>query len=273
MKIIPHSPSPLLRSFIQQMWIVEEDSGVGISVRSFPVGYAFLNVISGSRFMIQKEGRAPLHTSSYLVGPTTRPFRLHMKLVKRAITIQLRPFAIPYLLGMPAREFRDRQFSIADFNPALAVRLEELIQSELDSPAVLRQCEKVMTSLLLDYQPNRRMQEAMHLIINHRGTLLISTLKDRLNVSQRRLQQLFDQYIGLPPKSYSRVIKMQYHTFELLRGQKLEAVVPDGYYDQSHFIHDLKRQTGMLPDDFRAYISDPARKSAYYFSNLYFRNT
>ncbi|MEM1138186.1 MAG: AraC family transcriptional regulator [Bacteroidota bacterium] len=103
----------------------------------------------------------------------------------------------------------------------------------------------------------------------NRGNISIASLSDQTNLSQRRLQQLFKKNFGMSPKSYSRVIKMQYHTFELMSNIKHSTTVPEGYYDQSHFIHELKKQTEMLPEAYNKYINSPTKKSAYLFSNLY----
>ncbi|MDT7827133.1 helix-turn-helix domain-containing protein [Pricia sp. S334] len=270
LNIIPHTPSPILKSAVRQMWIVEEESGIEIEVNSFPVGYPFINVISSDKFILRGSHDEVLKTNSYLVGQTLSPFSLYMKLIKRAITIQLVPSAIPSLFGLNAHEFFEKRISLADLSTDLAHRLEDLIESNLSSREVLSKTDSYLSRCIKNNEDEPRMHRALQLLIETAGGLKMKELAFELNLSQRRMQQLFKENIGVPGKSYARIIKLQHHTFKLLQNDTIEQIVPDGYFDQSHFIHDLKGQTGMLPDTFKTYINDPSKKRAYYFSNIYF---
>lgn len=269
MRIIPHEPAGTLRSFVKGMWIVEEENGVEVEVKAFPVGYPFINVISGSRFRLSLPQQGDIETASYLAGAFNTPFALHMKLVKRALTVQLLPYALPCLLGLPASEFYNTLVTLADIAPGLAERLETEVASERCSEEVILSCAQVLGSHYEPLPGDERMRFIMHQLTHHRGTLKISSLSHEANLTMRRLQQLFKENFGMSPKAYSQVIKMQYHSFELLHGAKLETIIPSGFYDQSHFIHELKKQTGMLPGEYRECITDPSKKAAYLSSNLF----
>lgn len=253
------------------MSIIEEDRGIDIAVDAFPTGYAFINVIRGSSFRVIKKDATALETHSYLAGPGVSPFSLKMKHIQRALTIQLQPFALPFLFDMPASDFTHGQLSLGDVHQKMSERLEALVQSDMDAPDVLTACEQV----LLDYTPQLptepRVFHGLEQILKHQGRQSIKLLSEDLNLSQRRLQQLFRHFFGLSPKALSRIVKMQYHSFQVLNGFSMEQIVPDGYFDQSHFIHELKKQTGRLPLEYAQYINAPERKAAYYTSNLYFR--
>ena len=110
MQLTVHLPETGLNSFVKKMWMIEEESGMNIKVDAFPVGYPFLNVINGAEFLIESPKSPVLKTSSYLSGPAGAPFKLNMSFVKRALTIQLQPFAIPYIFGLPARDIYNRRF-------------------------------------------------------------------------------------------------------------------------------------------------------------------
>ena len=252
------------------MWVIEEETGIDISVLSFPVGYPFLNVMAGAKFHLRSPSQRQIETNSYLAGPYATPFHLSMPLVKRALTVQLAPYAIPFVLGLPSSELSNEVWPIAELNASLARQLEELIESDVSSEDVLRASEHLLAQHY--HQPmvqNSRVAGVCRAVIASKGEISVKSLAEGINLSTRRLQQLFKAQIGLCPKVYSRIIKMQYHTFQLLNGTAIDTIVPDGYYDQSHFIHELKRQTGMLPGQFQAYITDPALRQAYLASNIY----
>ncbi len=151
----------------------------------------------------------------------------------------------------------------------LAHRLEELLTLEKQPDIVLRKTASILENRVTDGGIDPRVVGALDHILQNRGQGSISSLAGQVNLSQRRLQQLFRDYFGLSAKSYSRVVRLQHHTYELLTGRSIDTIVPDGYYDQSHFLHDLKRQTGLLPDAYVDVLNDPAHKPAYLSSNLF----
>ena len=94
MKIVTAEITHRLRPFIKHMWIVEEGGALDISIKSFPVGYAFINVIDGNPFRIAEKDISTTY-KSYLAGPRASFYDLDMAFIKRALTIQLQPFSLP----------------------------------------------------------------------------------------------------------------------------------------------------------------------------------
>jgi len=268
MTLFTYHPKAPLSSIVRRMWVLEEDHPFEVRVRSFPVGYPFINVLSKSQFSIAF-GETEIVTSSYLAGANQVPFTLQMPVVERALTIQLQPFAIPGLLGIGAVDIRDQVIPLNDVDPMMAKRLEEVLCLEKDPDTVLQRTAAILEHRLSGGAIDPRVVGAFEYILRTHGQGSISGLVNQVNLSQRRMQQLFRDYFGLTAKSYSRVVRLQHHTCQLLTGRSLDTIVPDGYYDQSHFLHDLKRQTGLLPLAYADVVNDPAHKSAYFSSNIY----
>ncbi|MFP2994819.1 helix-turn-helix domain-containing protein [Spongiivirga sp. MCCC 1A20706] len=273
MKVIPLKIDKTLNVLVRHMWIVEETNGINVNVKAFPTGYPYFNVICGNSFAIKDCKGNLLETTSYLSGNSVYPFELSMRVIKRALTIQLQPYAIPYLTGIPANEFSELRVPINCFSKYLAESLEELIASDLDSEVVLWK----VAALLRDYYKNKpidsRVISSLNDILVNEGNISITSINSKLNLSQRRLQQLFKTHLGMSAKSYTKVVRMQSHTFKLLNGIKLDSIVPEGYFDQSHFIHDMKKQTSMSPTEFQKFITYSGHHAAYYVSNLFFEGS
>ena len=271
MNLITHKPGIELHQIIQKMWMIEETPDEKVSVKAFPTGYAFINIIQGEEFCLSAKGKPILKTRCYIAGQSYSPFNLKMASAKRAITIQLQPYALPALFGIPANEFLDHQLDLHQVRPELAERLEDLINQDKPGKKVLESVEDTFNQYVKNTSLDPRVLYGLNLILREKGALGMPGLYDALNVSQRRGQQLFKHYLGMSAKSFCQVIKMQFHTFELLTGKQAELRVPDDYYDQSHYIHEVKKQTGMLPTEYQQYINDPRKKAAYLSSNLYFQ--
>ena len=268
MRIITLEPSPILTYLVKSMWIVEEQEGQDIHIRSFPTGFPYLNVIQGNPFIIEGD-KELLTTDCYLSGMAYHPFELRMHHIRRALTVQLHPQSLFALFKISAAELSEKRMPIHQLSATLHNQLVELINSTSSSEAVLKKVSQVLAGFLTEPFPDLRVSHAIKEIIQSKGAISVPDLARDVNVSTRRLQQLFKLQVGLSPKRYSKVIRLQYHTYKLLVDTPLQSIVPDGYYDQSHFIHDIKSQTGMLPKDFTTYIRAPERKPAYYSSNLY----
>ncbi|GAA4272892.1 helix-turn-helix domain-containing protein [Aquimarina gracilis] len=270
MRIIPLPLDKISNILIRNMWIIEETNGININVKAFPTGYPYINVISGTSFTIKNINNNVLETSSYLSGNALTPFELNMSVIKRALTIQLQPYAIPYLTGIPANEFSELRVPIHCFSKYLSERLEELINSDLNSELVLQKVLTILNQYKNEALVDKRVYVALNNILSNRGHISINAINSKINLTQRRLQQLFKMYLGMSAKSYTRIVRMQSHTFKLLNGEKLDTIVPDGYFDQSHFIHDLKKQTSMSPLEFHKFITSSEHHAAYYVSNLFY---
>lgn len=270
MKIIPfpseNSSNPLIRS----MWVVEESDGVDIRVKAFPTGYPYLNVICGTTFSIRDHQNAVTETMAYLSGNSRYPFELNMRVIRRALTIQLQPYAIPYLTGIPADEFSDLRVPLDAFSRVLSDFLGKQINSDRESVEVLRNVNSFFDEFADNLTVDPRILGALHEVLNHRGAISPTVIGRGLHLGQRRLQQLFKRHMGMSLKSYTEIVRIQARTYDLLKGRTLDSVVPDGYYDQSHFIHSLKKQTGMSPTAFQKFITSSEHHGAYYISNLFY---
>ena len=67
-----------------------------------------------------------------------------------------------------------------------------------------------------------------------------------LNLSPRQCQRLFKKHYGITPKMVLNIIRFQ-KCLKSLTSSKLNITEATGYYDQSHFINNFKRNIGITP--------------------------
>ncbi len=99
----------------------------------------------------------------------------------------------------------------------------------------------------VDY--DHRFYDALKVILEKKG---IVEIERDLNtgLSGRQLQRIFNHYIGISPKTFSKVVRFQ-HILSLkpstqsLRNNKV--FYEFGFYDQAHFIKDFKKLYGVTP--------------------------
>ena len=69
-------------------------------------------------------------------------------------------------------------------------------------------------------------------------------------VSERQLNRLFKQWIGLSPKELTRIIRFQNALRNIILADNVNwssLAVESGYHDQAHFISEFKAFTGITP--------------------------
>lgn len=93
-----------------------------------------------------------------------------------------------------------------------------------------------------------------------RGGISVRALAAEMNLSERRLQQLFASQLGLPPGVWRRLQRL-HGTLRLLRmaqtPQWAQIALCAGYYDQSHLINEFRALCGLTPQQFlRRVVSD-----------------
>lgn len=98
-----------------------------------------------------------------------------------------------------------------------------------------------------------RLQKAVDTMLASRGQLAIDELSRESGISIRQLQRLFKDHIGLTPKEYANIIRLQ-HTLQLIASKKKEVSILEiafecGYYDHSHLVNAVKQYTGLLPSE------------------------
>jgi AraC-like DNA-binding protein len=98
--------------------------------------------------------------------------------------------------------------------------------------------------------------EAINLIELKVGNLEITELSKQLGVSDRTIRNHFYDYIGCSPKEYLRIVKLKQVANQLKHSQKslTNIAYENNYFDQAHFIHEIKDITGQSPNELRKKI-------------------
>jgi AraC-like DNA-binding protein len=100
----------------------------------------------------------------------------------------------------------------------------------------------------------------------------VKYLFECLNLSERQFEKRFSQTVGLTPQFYIRV-KRYNEAVRLMHTRQFENLTDLAhhlnYYDQSHFVRDIKALSGMTPKSlFNCYAKEPLSTAA----SLYYQN-
>lgn len=93
------------------------------------------------------------------------------------------------------------------------------------------------------FEYNMTVLDSIEKIRSTSGTISIKEIYSTLNVSKSKLEQHFNKEIGLTPKEFCKIEKINcfINTYKEAEGLSLtELTYQCGYYDQSHLIKDFK---------------------------------
>lgn len=167
-----------------------------------------------------------------------------------AIGMQIRPGFAGLILGIPAEELARAHTSLDDVWGGAALALRERL---LDTRGAARQLDllerTVVARLTTRFAPHPAVATALARFGSVATGWEIAPVRRETQLSHRRFVQLFQRQVGLGPKQLCRVLRLRraLHHAKHRVATWAEIAVAAGYYDQSHFVHELKDIAGVSP--------------------------
>jgi methylphosphotriester-DNA--protein-cysteine methyltransferase len=189
---------------------------------------------------------------AFLTGQTTEPYLLEMLPGATVYGIRFYPFSAAPFLRLSASETTNRLISLHD----LACVTELMNHLQQNATATFAGFEKVLynhydrtnfTTNQLSYT-----KHAVAEILKTNGMVKTKELVRQTGVSQRYLDSLFKQYVGITPKALCRIIQLNYFIYHQSRidSSLTKGGYEAGFYDQSHLIKSFKTFTEQSPKAF-----------------------
>lgn len=234
-----------LRPFVRQVWTLDA-SDLSIYADGCP-GIIFQQTDS-SLILNENKQLSPV----FLYGQTVQPIRIAATGTVKMIVVCFHAHVVHSIFRLSAKEITDDCLDLSLLPPVPGINLTEQLWNTVTP-------EK-QTQLLFDYmqQVITRNRSTVDTGMAYAATQLwqsgrqlpLKKLQQTLNLSERTFQRKFEQCIGIPPRLFSKIAQFQSALGQLRSGNfiKLSDVAYDnGYADQSHFIRDFKKFTGLSP--------------------------
>lgn len=204
------------------------------------------------RLLIELQpGAAAIRVAGASVRPTLLTMRGHM----HGLSVTLRPGAALALFGVPAGELADR---VVLWEAVVDRVHRELPERLAEAPDDAQRARLILQTLQVmrrasDPSPLRRVEHAAARLRDDAGSTTVRALAASMEMSERRLQQLFAAQLGLSPRAWRRLQRL-HGTLRLLRDagppQWAQVALRSGYYDQAHLINEFRALCGLTPEQF-----------------------
>jgi len=178
-----------------------------------------------------------------LVGAMTEAVIVEVRPGDRCLGVRFEAGMAASYLDASAAEVRDGDAPLDDVTFARRFRLAERV-AEAPNDAARRRliAEFLLTPRARVRAPDPRLRRAVRFLREHTGSAAVRALTAELGLSERQLERLFTAHVGLGPKAFARVARLERAVTLMggaVRGQA-ELAALAGYSDESHLIREFR---------------------------------
>jgi AraC-like DNA-binding protein len=171
------------------------------------------------------------------------------------IGVHFRPGGAGTFLGMPLSELAERHVALEDVWGAEARELHERLLEAESPAAAFALLERALISRLRGARSRHpAVGFALRRFAAEPEVGRVGEVADATGYSAKRFIRLFTDGVGLSPKRFCRVLRLQAVLNRLAAGQRVEwaeVAAAGGYCDQSHLIREFRAMTGITPGEYR----------------------
>lgn len=221
------------------------NSGIDELKKLYPTDYSILSFDQDSRHFDEANNNEGYGYPLCFLGVTDF-CRSFTSSPKSLIGIIFKPFGAYRLFGVAQYELANKGTDLTDILPGTRTFSSRLTDDKHDPSQVIQMIEEWLLQRLDRYSEKNmeRIAYACGRVRQSKGTMPIRQLCSELGMSETSLRNAFREYVGVSPKTFSRIVKINLILKELQTSD-----TPDWqdlayrfrFFDQTHFIKDFKR--------------------------------
>lgn len=237
-----YQPCAALAGVLDHHWIIEWDLRGQPPYTQRTLPYPCVNVVFDRR-------------QTAVFGVVSGAFETTLAETGRVIGLRFRPGAFRAFFGKPVRLLTDKTVPVSDVLGVSSAQAEAIVLGAADDAGMVSAAEGLLLRVL---PPPDAQVERIHTILRSlqqdAGVTQVRDLAERAGMSERTLQQLFSEYVGVTPKWVIRRYRLHEAADQLANGADIdlaELAQRLGYFDQAHFSRDFRRLVGKAPAEYR----------------------
>jgi AraC-like DNA-binding protein len=167
-----------------------------------------------------------------------------------SIGIEFSPWGFYRFFYIPSGELNNDLHSLTDISGKEAGDIESRISGLASPEEKVSSIQSYLLYMLTKKPEDSLFNYCIRQIEETKGNMAVNHLEKITGYSSRWLNLKFKEKLGISPKNFSSIIRFQYYYKTLIleaHTLKIKRPYYNQYYDQSHFIKDFKRFTGMTP--------------------------
>jgi AraC-like DNA-binding protein len=192
---------------------------------------------------------------AHVVGVVRAKFVRKLEGRGQVFAVKFRPGMFRAFCGTPVVRLTDRELPLGHaFGVDPAVLAKQLLESSSESDRAELLGRTLRAAAPVEDRKALLARDLVQRVGDDRELRSVAALSAISDLSERQLQRLFRDYVGVSPKWVVRRFRLQEAAELLATGKRnIAALAAElGYYDQPHFVRDFKAVVGRTPSDFAA---------------------
>jgi AraC-like DNA-binding protein len=257
MRYAEYAPSPRLATLVETYWLLEGAS-TGPADAILPDGRIELVFHYRGAFYRHIDGAdAVRQPDALLAGQMIEPVVLGSESYTGVAAIRLKPAATRTLLAFAANEVSGRFVDLTLIFPSAKGLTERLAEAKTDLARIGLLEEWLIERSCPTPRPN--IQQAVDTLLATSGQATVSELAAQAGTSIRQIERQFQADVGLTPKTFARIIRLQSALRYVRDGHPLDDVaLACGFFDQAHMSRDFRQLAATSPAAWRDHTGDLA---------------
>jgi AraC-like DNA-binding protein len=249
-------PCKSLSAFVELYWegSFNSNSSELMSMQMIPNGCLELIIhLNDLHCDLEKNSIWAQSPDYMIIGLYTKPYEVKFQSHVKVFAMRLKPDGIYNLFGVPASALIE---SFEDMSLILGIEFRDFCHRIKEEKSVPNMIAIAENYLLKSLQKNRIDKSYVNLaaeLIRNTSGIRIEDISNLVFISQRQLEREFKNKVGISPKHYLRITRIN-EIISFLNAHPVTNLVSVayhfGYFDQAHFINDFKRITGKIPSMF-----------------------
>lgn len=247
-----HIPSvQQLLPFVKTYWFLEGNLPAEAlqPERIFPDGCMELIIHYGDAFQKLNANNPEKQDSAFVFGQLEEYIELVPSSNIGVMGVKFHPHGLAQFTRLPVSAIKEQAVELRHI---FQHGIEQLINSIGEAKNTRQRAALMDQFLLYHLLPAKRneglVQAMISDIYNSNGATTVAELVRKYHNSERQIERIFLQEIGLSPKNFSRIIRFQ-QSFKLAASAEslTRLALEAGYFDQAHFSREFKAFTGLTP--------------------------
>lgn len=189
-----------------------------------------------------------------LYGPTTKIITVNNNYndIDVRIFVEFFPAGISKFINDNKIYYKDNIFLIKDINKKLDKCINEIFELCFDIDEFIQKLDIILLNIIEEKNSSNLVYEITRYIKNTHGINSVKNISNTFFYSERHLNRLFNEHLGINIKTLSRLVKVNSAIKSIKENNMILTDISNlmQYYDQPHFIHEFYSICKTSPEQF-----------------------
>ena len=190
-----------------------------------------------------------------VTGVLTHRFDVNVEGAGWVFGVKFRPGGLASLAGVSARRLRDLTVPARDVVPADTADALRELGPHLSAADCRRRVDEVLARITTTPEPAyETLLGVVSVMLQDRSLVQVAQVEERCGIEKRRLQRLFEKYVGVTPKWTLARYRIHDALSDLdagYAGSLADLAARYGWFDQAHFTREFTDLVGVPPSAYQ----------------------